>query len=91
MRGGRHQPAHHQRWETAKTGTPDLENARRTFIALGLDPRLIPVLLGYVTAEEMGAPAAVPRVFAPMVEDAIRILERPRVPSVVAAEWESRR
>jgi transcriptional regulator with XRE-family HTH domain len=76
-----------QRWETAKTGTPDPENARRVFKALGLDPRLIPVVLGYVTAEEMGLPPEPPRVFNPTVEEAIRILEDPRVPAAAKTEW----
>lgn len=76
-----------QRWETAKTGTPDPENARRVFNALGLDPRLIPVLLGYVTAEEMGLPPRLPRVFSPNIEQAIRILEDPNVPAAAKAEW----
>lgn len=76
-----------QRWETLKTGTPDPENARRVFVALGLDTRLIPVALGYVTAEEMGLPAETPRVFAPTVEQAIRILEDPNVPAAAKHEW----
>lgn len=76
-----------QRWETGKTGTPDPENARRVFQALGLDPRLIPVVLGYVTAEEMGVPAEPPRVFNPSIEEVIRILESPEVAPSVKAEW----
>lgn len=73
-----------QRWETAKTGTPDPENARRVFLALGLDPRYIPVVLGYVTAEEMGLP---PRVISPTAEEALAILEDPSVPAAQKAEW----
>jgi transcriptional regulator with XRE-family HTH domain len=76
-----------QRWESAKTGAPDPENARKVFLALGLDPRLIPVILGYVTPEEMGLPPQVPRVFAPTVEQAIRILEDPAVPAAAKHEW----
>jgi transcriptional regulator with XRE-family HTH domain len=76
-----------QRWETGKTGTPDPENARKVFTALGLDPRLIPVLLGYVTAEEMDLPPEPPRVFNPTVEEVIRILEDPQVPAAAKAEW----
>lgn len=76
-----------QRWETAKTGTPEPENARRVFRALGLDPRLIPVILGYVTAEEMGLPPEPARVFNPTVEEVIRILEDPKVPATAKKEW----
>jgi transcriptional regulator with XRE-family HTH domain len=76
-----------QRYEGGKTATPDAETSRRIFRALDLDPRLIPVVLGYVTAEEMGLPAEQPRVFSATVEEAIRILEDPRVPAVQKAEW----
>lgn len=76
-----------QRYETGKSGTPDGETARRVFKALGLDPRLIPVVLGYVTAEEMGLPAELPRVFSPDVETVIRILEDPAVPAAKKQEW----
>lgn len=76
-----------QRWENAKTETPEPEKARRVFRALGLDPRLIPVLLGYVTAEEMGLPPEPPRLFSPTVEEAIRILEDPNVPAASKKEW----
>jgi transcriptional regulator with XRE-family HTH domain len=76
-----------QRWENGRTGTPDPENARRAFLALGLDPRLIPVLLGYVTAEEMGLPPEAPRVFTPTVEEAIAILEDKTVPAEAKDEW----
>lgn len=76
-----------QRWETAKTGTPDPVNARRVFLALGLDPRLIAVILGYVTEQEAGLPPIAPRVFPPTVEQAIRILEDPNIPAAAKHEW----
>jgi transcriptional regulator with XRE-family HTH domain len=76
-----------QRWENGRTGTPDPENARRAFQALALDPRLIPVLLGYVTAEEMGLPPEAPRVFTPTVEEVIAILDDPSVPAAAKDEW----
>jgi transcriptional regulator with XRE-family HTH domain len=76
-----------QRWENGRTGTPDPDNARRVFQALGLDPRLIPVVLGYVTDEEMGLPPQPPRVFTATVEEAIRILDDPDVPASAKAEW----
>jgi transcriptional regulator with XRE-family HTH domain len=76
-----------QRYETGKTGTPDPYVARRVFKALGLDPRLIPVILGYVTAEEMGLPPEQPRVFTPTIERAIEILDDPKVSPERKAEW----
>jgi len=76
-----------QRIETAKTGTPNPDTARRIFQALGLDPRLIPVILGYATADEMGLPPEMPRVFTPTIERAIAILEDPNVPAATKAEW----
>lgn len=76
-----------QRIETAKTGTPNPDTARRIFQALGLDPRLIPVILGYATAEELGLPPQLPRVFTPTIERAIAILEDPGVPAAAKEEW----
>ena len=76
-----------QRWETGKTGTPDPENARKVFHALGLDSRWIPVLLGYITAEEMGLPPEPPRVFSPDIESVIRTLEDDTVPIAVKRQW----
>jgi transcriptional regulator with XRE-family HTH domain len=76
-----------QRWETAKTGTPDPENARRVFQALGLDPRLIPVVLGYVTADEMGVDPVPPQVFSRTTEEILAILEDPKVSAAQKAEW----
>lgn len=57
------------------------------FQALGLDPRLIPVVLGYVTAEEMGLPPEPPRVLSPTAEQALAILEDPAVPAARKEEW----
>lgn len=76
-----------QRYENGRTATPEAEAARRIFRALGLDARLIPVVLGYVTAEEMGLPPEPPRVFSPTAEEAIAILENPAVPAAQKAEW----
>jgi transcriptional regulator with XRE-family HTH domain len=76
-----------QRWETAKTGTPDPENARRVFQALGLDPRLIPVVLGYVTAEEMGVDPVPPRLRDATTEEILTILEDPKVSVAQKREW----
>jgi hypothetical protein len=44
-------------------------------------------VLGYVTAEEMGLPPEPPRVFTPTVEEAIAILEDPKVPAAQKEEW----
>lgn len=75
------------RYEQGKTKTPEPETARKIFLALRLDPRRIPVILGYVTQEEMGLPAEPARVFAPSTEDVIAILEDPKVDSRKKAEW----
>lgn len=75
------------RYEQAKTRTPDPETARRIFAALNLDPRRIPVLLGYVTEEEMGLPPEASHMFHATTEDAIAILEDPNVDSRTKAEW----
>jgi transcriptional regulator with XRE-family HTH domain len=75
------------RYEQAKTKAPQPEQARAIFIALRLDPRRIPVLLGYVTEEEMGLPPDTAREFHATTEDAIAILEDPKVDSRRKAQW----
>ena len=75
------------RYEQAKTGSPDPETARKIFRALRLDPRRIPVILGYVTEDEMGLPPEPARVFSASVEEVIAILEDPTVDPGVKAEW----
>jgi transcriptional regulator with XRE-family HTH domain len=75
------------RYEQAKTRTPDPETARAIFHALRLDPRRIPVLLGYVTEEEMGLPPESPRMFHATTEEVIAILEDPKVDPKAKAEW----
>src|ERR1051325_4920847 len=61
------------RCENAK-GATSPPVARALFQALGLDPRHLPVLLGYVTAEEMNAPASSPEVHGPVVDELIALL-----------------
>lgn len=76
-----------QRYEQGKIGSPDPETARRIFLALRLDPRRIPVILGFVTEEEMGLPPEPARVFSDSVEEAIAILSDPAVDPREKAEW----
>ena len=59
-----------QRCETARTVTRPATR-RRLFQALGRDLRLAPVLLSYVTADETDVPAAPPREFSQLVEEAV--------------------
>jgi len=74
-----------QRCENAKGATrPHV--ARELFLALDLDPRYLPVLLGYVTAEEMAAPPSAPT-YRPTTMEAVALLEDPSVPVLVAKEW----
>lgn len=73
-----------QRFENGKTATPDPTVLRRIFQALDLDLMAIPVVLGYVTAEEIGLS---PQMFAPTTEQAIRILEDPTVSAASKKEW----
>lgn len=76
-----------QRYEQGKTRTPEPETVRSLFLAMRLDPKRIPVILGYVTAEEMGLPPEAPRRFDPSVEEVIAILENPSVDPAQKAEW----
>ncbi len=73
-----------QRYENAKTN-PNAAQCRMLFTALSLDVRLIPVLLGFVTADEMGVPDSPPRVFPPAVEEVIRLVSE--APPAVVEEW----
>lgn len=77
-----------QRYEYGKTATPDPESARRIFHALDLDARLIPVVLGYVTADEMGLPPETARALLdPTLQQIIDIWEDPNVPMALKDEW----
>jgi len=75
------------RYEQGKTRTPDPATARAIFSALRLDLRRIPVVLGYITDEEMGLPAEGTRMFHATTEEAIAILEDPKVDPRRKAEW----
>ncbi|WP_285554813.1 helix-turn-helix domain-containing protein [Actinoplanes regularis] len=76
-----------QRFENAKTSTPQPDALRGIFSALKLDTRLIPVILGYVTAEEMDLPAQAPEILTPTAEEALRILQDSSVPASAKEEW----
>ena len=76
-----------QRYENGKTSTPQPAEARKIFLTLGLQPALIPVILGYVTPEEVGAPLGAPEVLMQSAEEAIRILKDPSVPAAAKEEW----
>ncbi len=75
------------RWEDGDVNRPDPGQVRRVFRALRLDPREAPVLLGYVTRDEIGLPPQPPRVFSPTVEEVIDILEDPAVSDEEKHEW----
>lgn len=75
------------RYEQGKTKVPDPDTARAIFLALGLGPRRLPVVLGYVTEDEMGLPPEPERTFGATTEDAIAILEDPRVDARTKGEW----
>jgi transcriptional regulator with XRE-family HTH domain len=73
------------RWESGKTPHPQAEAVRKVLAALpDLDPREVPIALGYVTREEMGIP---PRVVDPMYADVIDMLADPNVPARDKEEW----
>ena len=76
-----------QRYEYGKTTTPDPDSARRIFRALDLDPRIIPVVLGYITAEEMGLPPDFMRQFDPRIAAVIAALEDSTVPDYLKDQW----
>lgn len=72
------------RWERALTDKPDADHVRAVCAALGIDPRRAAVLLGYLTAEEVDAPAPqLPR----EIEEVLLILQDPAVPEDRKTEW----
>lgn len=75
------------RWESGAARTPDSENVRKVFLALGLDAREAAVLLGYVTREEIALGPEPPRIFNATTEEVIEILEDPNVPEIEKQEW----
>jgi transcriptional regulator with XRE-family HTH domain len=75
------------RYERGEVKAPDAAAAIRIFRALRLDPRLVPVLLGYSTEQEMGLASQPARQFDDLTETAIRMLEDPSVPADEKAEW----
>ncbi|MFI1194013.1 multiprotein-bridging factor 1 family protein [Micromonospora sp. NPDC020750] len=69
-----------QRYENGKSRIPEPDQIRRIFLALRLDPRELPVLLGLVTREEIDQPAPQPmRRFSSATERIIALLEDPAV------------
>ncbi|MFF0821163.1 helix-turn-helix transcriptional regulator [Micromonospora haikouensis] len=69
-----------QRYENGKSRYPGSDELRSIFLALRLDPRELPVILGLVTREEIGQPAAAPvRRFSSSTERIIALLEDPAV------------
>lgn len=76
-----------KRWEGGNAERPEPELVRAVFRALDLDPREAPVILGYVTREEMGLPPEPPRRFSGDIEDVIAILEDPEIKDAEKREW----
>lgn len=75
------------RYEQGKVKYPNPEQSRKIFDALRQDPRQIPILLGYLTAEEMRMPAPDPRTFEPSIEEVIDVLTDPHLDRTVRDEW----
>ena len=75
------------RWEGGDVSRPEPEKVRRLFRILQLDPREAPVLLGFLTREEMGLPPEPPRVFDVTTEEVIQILQDPNIPDEQKREW----
>jgi transcriptional regulator with XRE-family HTH domain len=75
-----------QRYEYGRSAVPNPDAVRKIFAALQVDQRLAAVVLGYVTAEEMGLPPEPPRVFSRTVEEVIAMLEDPDVPQAAKDE-----
>ncbi|MFI6228550.1 helix-turn-helix transcriptional regulator [Micromonospora echinospora] len=71
-----------QRYETAKIRSPEPQQLRRIVLALGIDPREVPVALGMVTRDELKLPPqpVLPaRRYSRSTEEIIELLEDPSV------------
>lgn len=84
---GRATVQRYERGDLGKSGFPDPAATRKIFAALSLDPREAPVILGFVTREEIGLPPEPKRVFPPSIEEVISILEDPNVSDAEKTEW----
>lgn len=69
-----------QRYENAKSPAPEFDKVRALVVALDVDTREIPVVLGLVTREEMGLPPerVRGRHFDATTEQILAMLEDPR-------------
>lgn len=76
-----------KRWELGTAERPDPELVRAVFHALDLDIREAPVILGFVTREEMGLPPEPPRQFSGDIEEVIAILSSPKFSDAEKREW----
>lgn len=69
-----------QRYETAKSGSPDPDHVRALFDALDIPRREIAVVLGFLTPEEAGVPAEPARPsYSATTAEVIELLEDPGV------------
>jgi transcriptional regulator with XRE-family HTH domain len=74
------------RWESGNVGRPDAHNVRAVCRALGIDPRMAAVSLGFLLIEEVELslnPNAIPA----EVEEALTILGDPRLPRDDRDKW----
>lgn len=74
------------RWEAGDARRPDPEQVRAVCAALGIDPRLAAVALGYLTKEDI-APSGPRARLDPSIEEVIAILQDPNVPDATKADW----
>ncbi|MBA3489170.1 MAG: helix-turn-helix transcriptional regulator [Longispora sp.] len=70
------------RYESGKSANPQSDETRRVCLALDIDPREVPIALGYVTREEMRLPPREPRL-APELRRAQRLLTDSKIPEAL--------
>lgn len=69
------------RWEGGDAERPDPDQVRAVCLALGVDPRLAAVALGYLSADEVGGAVPERQPLTPEEEEVLEILRDPKVPS----------
>lgn len=73
------------RWETGLAERPDPDQVRAVCLALGIDPRLAAVALGYLSPDEVGPVAAQGPPLTEEEQDVLAVLRNPKIPSAEKA------
>jgi transcriptional regulator with XRE-family HTH domain len=74
------------RWENGRAERPDPDQVRALCRALGIDPRLAAVALGYLSEEDIRPPGPA-NALSEVIQEVLEILQDPRVSSQEKDRW----